>query len=87
MLALGGFMSRPFPKLQEELREMKAFVENWPFSAQRQILKRMCKETSSTKGAITGDWNGFLGMICFWPRPGIQQGAKMGSVEPRVQPR
>ena len=38
-LSSGGFMTRPYSELQEDLKEMKGYVDAWPYTAQLQIIK------------------------------------------------
>ena len=55
MLALGGFMSRPFPKLQEERRDMKAFCGELAVQRAEANFETHVHGASSTKGANTGN--------------------------------
>ena len=84
-LAFGGFMNRPdYGALKDEMREINDFVDEWPLDAAIQVQKRDTKETCSTPGAATDNWESFSDKIVFWPCPSDPADAKWNPCNPKL---
>ena len=84
-LALGGFSTREFSTLKENLRDMKSWVEDWPSRSETLVTKRFVVEMATSPEHVLSNYEEFIERIAFWKLPADDPTSKWDPCDPKLR--